>query len=512
MKRNTFNLSNDQLLTGKIGMLYPIGLHEVLPNDTFRGSSNVLARLAPMAAPVYHNMTLRVHHFYVSQKNIWDYWNEWNNNPDNGVEGGDPSKTFDWKKFITGDKTIQGQKYPPHGTFAPSNYPPGDLYDYFGLPKKGTTGRNIDVNKAPFIAYNMIWQQYYADQDFQLDGSLYPGWANPNSTSIQHINWEKDYFTTARPWPTLDGDAMSIPIIGADGEAKLVRQDGLSLGPGETKATIGGAFHDNTNAPIHFELDITEFRTALALNRWGELQAKYGHRYVEYMRYYLQSQMPQDQDKPVYLGGGSAPLNISEVLQTAPETSETSPTEYGVGDMYGHGISSFRSNEFMSTFDEHGYVMSLLSVRPKAVYTTGIERHFLKGDRHDYYDPLLADIGMQPIYNAEVFASGDTQAADAVWPDLRGVDGDTWGFQNRYDEYRTKRSIVAGEFRDLLNYWHLGREFDALPDLNAYFLRVDPDEVDRIFNIQDKDHLWINVHNKFKAKRIVKRPSLGRTI
>jgi hypothetical protein len=64
-------------------------------------------------------------------------------------------------------------------------------------------------------------------------------------------------------------------------------------------------------------------------------------------------------------------------------------------------------------------------------------------------------------------------------------------------------SRVAGDFRNTLDYWHLGRIFAEKPELNQAFIECDPDSVARIFAVEDPDaqKLYCHVLNKIKAVR-----------
>lgn len=508
MKRKTYNLSAPHYTTMRIGDLVPVQCLEVLPNDTIKASSNILARMAPMLAPIYSRVDLRVHHFYMSQKNIWEHWNEEKAEFDGNLDNG-----FDWKNFIMGKPKKFGLDAMPFqviGGFGTSGNV--ELADKFGLPSRfidDVAGNTISVNKGPFIMYNHIWNEYYADQQLSQRRLL-------DNPSVAPISYEKDYFTTARPFPTLDDTHTTIPIETADPQVPLFRGTNQSNEGGWAlqKAAGGNVLINDAAADglLTFgeqtgtQIDIQEFRRALALNRWAELQNKYGNRYVEYMKYYLMSQMPFDDENAIYLGGGSSPINISEVLQTAPETAEDAQTtQYGVGDMYGHGITAMRGNEFQATFDEHGYFMTLVSARPKACYMTQTERFWLKADRLDYYDPNLNDIGMQEVWEQEIFPDN---ALTTPWP----PEPTTWGWQDRYAEYRSRMGSVTGEFQNILKYWTMGRDWDARPDLNDDFLNIDQEDTNRVFAVSETDNLYLNINHRVKAKRIVKGPSLGRTI
>lgn len=135
--------------------------------------------------------------------------------------------------------------------------------------------------------------------------------------------------------------------------------------------------------------------------------------------------------------------------------------------------------------------MTLFSVRPKTIYMQGIPRHWNRRFREDFWTPELQAIGQQEVLNKEVYAG-------AASPD--GV----FGYQDRYDEYRSQWSRVAGEFRTTtLNHWHLARDFSSEPALNATFVKCVPTE--RVFAVPSEDVLWVQARHSLMARRLVSR-------
>ncbi len=163
--------------------------------------------------------------------------------------------------------------------------------------------------------------------------------------------------------------------------------------------------------------------------------------------------------------------------------------------MYGHGVAAMRSNKYRRFIEEHGYIITMLSVRPKTMYTQGIHRSWLRQDKEDYYQKELEHIGQQEIMNYEIYGGS-----------LEGLE--TFGYQDRYREYREQPSRVSSEFRDLLNYWHLGREFGDQPVLNSSFIECVPSK--RIHNEQTHSSLWIMVQHKMVARRLLSRNAAPR--
>lgn len=438
MRRNKFNLSHYRLFTGDMGLLIPCGLIEVLPGDTFQHSTSMLLRMSPMVAPVMHPIEVRLHHFFVPHRLVWDGWED----------------------FITGGADGNDTSTIPQFT---SNATSGNLEDYYGLPRNS----GLSFNALPIRGYNAIWNEFYRDQDLQSEVNLF-------DKNTLHVSWEKDYFTAARPWEQ-KGDAVTIPI-------------------GDEAPVVGAVAElDNVTTPA----TIMDLRRAVALQRFAEARARYGSRYTEYLRYLGVTPKDSRLERPEYLGGGKVNVAISEVLQTAPETV-VAGSEYGVGDLYGHGIGAMRTNAYRRFFDEHGYIHSLMSVRPKAMYMSSIPRHWLKLDREDYWQRELQHIGEQEVWAGEIaFFAGHG---------LR----DIFGYGPRYREYMEQMSQIAGDFRSTLNYWHLGRSFGVLPTLNSDFIECDPSK--RIFADQTNHSMWCMAQHKVVARRLVERSNSSKVV
>lgn len=489
-QRNKFSLSHKVSFSCDQGELIPCSLVEVLPGDIFRHGTSLLIRLSPMLAPMFSQLNCSLFQMYVPHRLVWDNWEDFIT----GGEDGDNDSTF------------------PTITFA-SGVAVGSLGDYFGLPP---SVNNLTVSALPFRAYALCYNEWFRDQDLQtkLTVSKADGNDTTTSTALQYINWEKDYFTSARPWEQ-KGPQVTIPIgnrapvlgIGKvnqsfpDGPRAVFQSDGTN----PTYADTANIDTSNTNTRWFVEsqggassypniyadlsqatgIPVSELRLALSLQRFEEISARYGSRYVEYLmsRFGVRSSDARLQ-RPELLSRSKQVVQISEVLSTA-ETDDTP-----VGSLKGHGIGSMRSNRYMRHFEEHGYVITFLAVQPKTMYVQGLNRTWNRRDKYDFFQQETQHVGQQEILNKELYAAH-------AQPD------GTFGYQDRYDEYRRQESRIAGEFRSTLDFWHQARIFGSAPALNSDFVKSNPTE--RVFAVPSEDVLYITAHHSIHARRVISK-------
>ncbi|AZL83012.1 major capsid protein [Apis mellifera associated microvirus 46] len=485
MKRSKFSLSHTKLLSCNMGELIPCGLVEVLPGDTFQQATSLLIRVAPLLAPVMHPVRVRIHHWFVPHRIIWP----------------------EFEQFITGGPDGDDATELPY--FELSSVAEGSLHDYLGVPPgtytAATQGR---ISALPARAYATIFNEFYRDQDLvtPLTVSKASGLDTTTSQAIQFAAWEKDYFTSARPWPQ-KGPGVVIPLgdtapVVSDDTAITIQAGGSSVDRNVfgTNANTnlgysGGVLASNqnftfgTNTGLFADLsnavgaNVTDFREAMALQRYMENRARYGSRFTEYLAYLGVKSSDARLQRPEYLGGGIQTIQFSEVLQTGPDASDE-----GVASLKGHGIGAMRSNRYRKFFEEHGYVISLISVLPKTMYMQALPRTYARQIKEDFWQHELQHVGQQEVLNREIFM-------DAANPT------GTFGYQDRYDEYRRMESSVSGEFRSTLNYWHYARDLGSAPTLNASFVTSNP--TNRVYASTDSDQLYIMASHSIQARRLV---------
>lgn len=485
MKRSKHSLSSTHLTSFDMGELIPIQLLETLPGDSIQCSTAALIRCAPMLAPPLHPVRVRIHHWFVPHRLVWQ----------------------NFESFITGG--ADGNNNSTFPTIAGGTVTQGTLRNYLGMP----VGTNPAVSALPFRAYSLIWNEFYRDQDLQtpLTVSTADGVDASTNTTLQNVCWDKDYFTAARPWEQ-KGPAVSIPLVGNAtvtrvNNAPAVRayiQNSNSNPADNAMNTVSNLIGNNSG---RFSLDpqgglvadmtsvsgvtVNALRQSLAIQRFEEARAMYGSRYSEYLRALGVRSSDARLNRPEYLGGGISTLQFSEVVQSAADGSNP------VSTLRGHGITALRSNRFRRFFEEHGYVITLASVLPKSIYMNGVPRTFNRRTKFDFWQRELEQIGQQPILNKEIFAASGT-------PD--GV----FGYSDRYDEYRSNWSRVSGEFAtSTLDYWHFARAITAAPSLNSSFVSAVPPE--RAFAAPSVDVLYAQFQHSVQARRLVSSRAIPRT-
>lgn len=515
-KRSKFSLSHYKLATLDMGELVPVSCFEALPGDTIQMQTSAFVRVAPTLAPIMTPCHVNFMSFSVPLRLLWD------NGPDD-----------DFENFITGGPDGLNAAVPPYYTIKAGTTPAiGSLADYLGIPAGEEYQSGVEISAMPFRAYWMIFNEYFRDQDlvpeidFELDGGSQGDYSD---SSVLKVSWKKDYFTVARPFEqkgpavtvpvnltteggnplitaqtTLSGGSISFSgssvtstsIISDDGIARIYGNGtNIRLGAGSSGSGNGGVTASltppNATTTVTWNggpettgsITVDDIREAFALQRFEEARALFGSRYVEYLRYLGVRSSDARLQRPEYLGGGSQVIQWSEVVQTAQGTDP-------VGTLRGHGVSAGRTRRWRRFFEEHSLVMTVAFIRPIALYTQSLNRMWTRTLKEDYWQKELQHIGQQEVTNKELYAVGPQ-------PDA------TFGYMDRYDEYRSAQNTICGDFRDTLDYWHLGRVFASQPVLNSDFISCNPSK--RIFSEQTADEFYCMFLHSCQARRLVSR-------
>lgn len=544
MKKSKFNLSHNASLTASMGNLIPFCVIDCLPNDSHRLSTDMFVRAQPMMAPLMHVVRNYLQWWFVPYRILWENWSDFITG---GLDGSsaptfptikinpETSSLADYFGIPVNGKELEVSAL-PFRAYAeiwntryrdedlqleiPVSYADGEdtitntqlqrcswAKDYFTTARPFTQrGSQISVPVNGSYPTSNVRSFYVQVLSCSLVSKIEPGDSisftfNPLflSTGVQGVltftfsgngnetivSNESAYLTCVPPKSLLNED-FSVVISFEN----RVSTDSVSSGDLDCSVTTGaGRFNPYpyvytiSNDTFGGTVNIRDLRLSSALQRYQERSLEYGNRYEEFIQREFGIR-PRDSriQRPEYLGGSKSVLQISEVLQT----SEGENT--GVGTMRGHGVGGLRQRPIRFRAPEHGVIIGILSIRPDSVYTQGLAKQWTKFSKLDYYVPELANIGMQEVFQSELYADGTNSKT-------------LFGYTPRYDEYRKLPNRISGEFRKLLNYWNMARSFEAPPVLNSSFITMNPTK--RVFAEQTQDSFLIMCRNNIKSYRVV---------
>lgn len=566
VRRTALNLSHNYKMTGEQGILYPFLCLDVVPNDTFKISSEVFCRLLPMVAPMMSRVRIYTHYFFVPKRLLWTQWKEF------WTGASQSSSRKDIENFVPPEypriafnaTDVFSEKYER------GNYPfsSGDLADYLGFPVfdrndqdqrlKKSEGNIITLDALPFRAYQLIYNEYYRDQNltdpidipFDLSGVLNAsGSVSPERIkyvvdlmSLRRRAWKKDYFTSALPFAQAGPD-VELPLTGVTEGFDLPVSINRNLMSGmvtgvydHTNQPLDANFglasqngnvvnpNNTTSDPDHYpKLTLTDpndpLRTPFILTNDSlqDLTANIGSATINELRRAFAAQRFLEASAR----GGSRYIEMlysifgvkssdgrlqrpeylgggvqDVVVSDVLQTSSTDQTS-PQANQAGIGASLGRSGSFKRFFEEPGYIIGIMSVLPNASYQQGMPRQFMKFDRFDHYWPQFAHLGEQDIKASELYYLGGKSTDFESEP--------TFGYTPRYAEYKYCPDTIHGDFRDSLSFWHLGRIFGSRPQLNTTFVEATPRTDVFAVNKQHTHHFLFNVQHHIKAVRPMPR-------
>lgn len=517
--RSTFRRDHSVKLSFNVGDVVPFYVDEVLPGDTFQLKTSMVARLQTLLTPMMDNLYLDTYFYFVPNRIVWQHWRE-----------------------LMGENTqsawIPTTEYSVPQVTAPSGgWSIGSIADYMGIP---TGVANLSVNALPFRAYALIMNEWFRDEnlsdplnipvdDATLGGSNGTNYITDVVKGGMPFKAAKfhDYFTSALPAPQKGPDVTIpvsqgsnlpvVPLADKVSDSLLTQNYTAKFMSGSPTSPSGIFFtpsgvQDSVNVstsgsgaqiPVINNLwaiddgsvsaaTINQLRMAFQIQKLYEKDARGGTRYIEILKSHFGVTSPDARlQRPEYLGGNRIPVNINQVVQNSATQADGTP----LGDTAAFSVTTDVHGDFIKSFVEHGFVIGVMVARYDHTYQQGLERFWSRRDRLDYYFPVFANIGEQPILNKEIYAQGTTQ------------DDEVFGYQEAWADYRYKPSRVAGEMRSnastSLDVWHLADEYTQLPKLSDAWIREDKTNVDRVLAVTSSvsNQMFADLYVQCKATR-----------
>lgn len=499
ISRSRFDRSFDVKTTFNVGELVPIFCDEFLPGDTFSVDTSLLVRMITPRTPVMDNLYLDLFFFSCPNRLLWTHWKELMG--ENNATAWESNVEYSVPQILPGTTSLpSGVSY---------GYGVASICDYLGAPVEC----GISMSALPVRAYCLIWNEWFRDQNLQNPLQIDLGDSN-----VTHVNSDDiytssvtggkllpvskyhDYFTSALPSP-LKAPEVLLPFgdIEADGPLNLGYYSGSNLVVSDVVTGIGTNLGSEQTpfTPVGINLNngmingndvyysdglsiansaptINALRQAFQIQRLYEKDARGGTRYIEVIKsHFGVTSSDARLQRPEYLGGKRIPIQINQVLQTSSVPEQSTP----LGTTSAYSLTGDSSNSFTKSFEEHGWVIGLACVRQQHTYQQGMNRKFLRKDRFDFYWPTLANLGEQPIHQAEIYAKS-ANSEDIVF-----------GYQEAWAEYRYHPNIVTAHMRTnspfSLDVWHYADWYDSAPVLGPEWIKEDKRFVNRTLAVID---------------------------
>lgn len=552
--RSKFDRGHQLLTTINEGELVPIYMDEVLPGDTARVQLNGLIRMSTPIYPIMDNCYMDTYFFFVPARLLWEHF-------ENMFGENDTDYWAEDTEYSTPKCTIGGT----------SGLANGSIGDYFGLPTQVTNALEVNALPARAYCkiYNewfrdenleaplMLGYKKTDDGGTNADASKVTENANAldqttntNEATLYAMKPARagkfhDYFTSCLPSPLKNAEPVTIPMLGNapvrlflpdtenivtnygannEGAVKVTSEninapwtmDSETAYKLRATTTQNNIFYDEkgnrqTYADIRADLSavtgatINDLRQAIALQHIFEADARNGTRYREFLTGTWGVTSPDSRLQiPEYIGGQRIAINVNQVVQTS-QTDTT--TGQALGNTAAYSLTTCSKDMVDYAATEYGYIIGLAVVRVEHSYQQGLGTKWTRSGRFTYYDPRLAALGEQPVYNREIYADGSEK------------DSQIFGYQEAWADYRYKPSYVTGEMRSnyqtSLDAWHYADDYDKLPKLSAEWIQEGKENIDRTIAVTSaKSHqflcdFWFN-ETWFREMPIYSIPGIER--
>lgn len=541
--RSKFDLSYTHKTSGNVGKLYPFMCQEVYPGDSFKVKSTILARLnSAYLRPVMDNLFLDQYFFFVPSRLVYNKFAQvfgenkespWavvntptvptfqNTEVTGNIANHDnvcaylylpvgedlkenindvsllPARAFaliydEWFRDENNVQPMNIQKGDAvaseklnNDAWSPSNYlgkcpNVAKFHDYFTscLPSS-QKGQPVEIGSVsvpsrflPVAGLALSQGSKIAPMDFPA----YEVW----SEKLRDKGYTPYNYTAGWTQLSTTNDSLTAPSAL---QSLAVTATGGSAASGLTSVPTSGSSHGSMRLANLFAYDeglslgaisVNDLRLAIQTQKMLEKDARGGTRYREYILSHFGVSVADSRVQvPEFLGGKRSPLNVQQVAQTSQATTSSPLASLGAYSL------SFGQSGFSKGFTEHGYIIGVMCLRYHHTYQQGVERFAFRKNRLDFYDPVFANIGEQPVYKKELFAGA-------------GAD-DVFGYQEAWADLRYRPSRVSGQLAskatNTLDIYHFADEYANAPTLSEGFINETDSNFARTIAISDAENV-----------------------
>ena len=524
ISRSRFKRNSSLKTSFNAGDIVPIYVDEVLPGDTFKIRTSKVVRMPTLITPVMDNIYLDTYFFFVPNRLVWSHWQQFmGENTESAwiptVEyevpqitapsgGWNVGTVADYMGVPTGVSNLSVSALPfrAYALIVNDWFRDQNLSDPLNIPVDDTTstGSNADDLSAPALG----GLPYKAAKFHDYFTSCLPGPQKGPNVTIG-LAGEVPVFGNGQTLGLYGpvhsssglqtfGLATSADIQGTDSQGYALVANRNMFGHevdyydstvgenqfSETQRSVGVVPKSELTAETYANtglvadlglassISVNQLRLAFQIQKLYEKDARGGTRYIELLKAHFGVTSPDARlQRPEYLGGNRIPININQVIQQSATAEGTTPQ----GNTAAYSLTTDTHSDFTKSFVEHGFVIGLAVVRYDHTYQQGLRRFWSRKGRFDYYFPVLANIGEQPVLNKEIYAQGSD------------TDDGVFGYQEAWADYRYMPNSVTGMMRSTyeqsLDSWHLGDDYSSQPFLSDSWIREDKTNIDRVIAV-----------------------------
>lgn len=451
-RRDFHDLSQSIYGTLTWGLLYPVYNRFFNAGDVVRIKPNFVIRTAPTVAPMFSPVEVRLHRFWCPLRL---YHNAMREN----------SRRFD---YTTAGRHLLPCKYSAPNVISPRTWTPGTLYDWLGyypafvniLSAEGSKPVNFLYAAEPLIAYWDIVRNYYGFSKNNVFSfmSTYPKGMDEMSQNFETLDilddWVEAIYNSRVP-VIIGDDPLSgrTPItfwntdMGDTATGGLLRTveynlEGLAVAPSNPDGL--SRFIPNLSSDVvtvNSPITIPSLAVAAKAQSVKDILSAAGTRFTDYLYAFFKTSIPHS-DIPSLLYSGKFYLNSSPVMQTSSGTSSGIGGGQ-LGSFVGQNVGSAGLSSRRYKFDEPGYLMDILSIRPVYAWCGHIPYYNLDYEGSYMFNPRFNQLGFRSMLQREFgFLRGSVDSSSPeVFSDLCDVKTPFW------NEFRSSVDEVHGAMR-----------------------------------------------------------------